>query len=72
MEVKQGRLRWLLGGQSSGSPSLPADTRTGSTDAVSLAERVARKVTLTYDGQTFSLYDVKGKAAAILTAGAKA
>ena len=70
MEVREGRLRWLLGGGTGGA-SLPGDTRKGSTDAISLAESVARKVTVTYDGSKLTLYDLKGKAAAILAAAAR-
>jgi hypothetical protein len=63
MEVKDGRLRWLLGGASTGG-GLRGDTRTGSQRAIATAESVARKVTV--DGVT--LYDLQGKAAAILAA----
>jgi 4-amino-4-deoxy-L-arabinose transferase-like glycosyltransferase len=71
MEVREGRLRWLLGGGTGGA-SLPGDTRKGSTDAITLAESVARKVTVTYDGSKLTLYDLHGKAAAILAAATKA
>jgi hypothetical protein len=67
MEISEGRLRWLLAG-GTGGQALPGDTRTGSADAISIAERVARKVTFTSGGQTVTLYDLQGKAAAILAA----
>ncbi|HUE28285.1 MAG TPA: hypothetical protein VMP89_16040, partial [Solirubrobacteraceae bacterium] len=67
-EVSSGRPRWLLadGTQAGG---LPGDTRTGSQSAFAIAERVARRVTVTSSsGTTFTLYDLQGKAAAILAA----
>jgi 4-amino-4-deoxy-L-arabinose transferase-like glycosyltransferase len=45
-----------------------ADGRTGSAKAFSIAEKVGRKVTLTVDGQTVTMYDLQGKASAILAA----
>ena len=67
MEVKDGRLRWLLDeGQQFGG--LPGDTRTGSASAISIAESVARKVTFTADGTTVTTYDLHGRSAAILAA----
>jgi 4-amino-4-deoxy-L-arabinose transferase-like glycosyltransferase len=66
-EVRSGRLRWLLdeGQQQSG---LPGDTRTGSAAAISVAERAGRKVTFTASGRTVTMYDLQGRAAAILAA----
>jgi hypothetical protein len=66
MEVKDGRLRWLLN-DSTTAGGLPGDARTGSEKAFTIAESVAKKVTV--DGVT--LYDLQGKAAAILAAAAK-
>ena len=45
-----------------------ADGRSGSAKAFAIAEKVGRKVTLTVDGQTVTMYDLKGKASAILAA----
>ncbi len=42
--------------------------RTGSEKAFAIAEKVARKVTITAHGTTITLYDLKGRAAAILAA----
>jgi 4-amino-4-deoxy-L-arabinose transferase-like glycosyltransferase len=42
------------------------DTRKGSEAAFAAAEKVARKVTFTYDGTKVTLYDLRGKAAALL------
>jgi 4-amino-4-deoxy-L-arabinose transferase-like glycosyltransferase len=69
LEVRDGRLRWLLA-DGTGGQTLPGDTRTGSADAISIAESVARKVTFKSGGQTVTLYDLQGKAAAILAAAA--
>ena len=67
-EVSSGRLRWLLV-DSTSTGGLPGDTRTGSQSAFTIAESVARKVTVTTgSGSTFTLYDLQGKAAAILSA----
>jgi 4-amino-4-deoxy-L-arabinose transferase-like glycosyltransferase len=67
MEVRQGHLRWILanGGQSSGGPS---DGRQGSTSALAIAERVGKKVTFTSNGSQVTMYDLQGKASAILAA----
>ncbi len=66
-EVKAGKISWLLVDSSSGSggPGLPGDTRTGSASALSIAEKVSPKVTLS-SGAT--LYHLTGRAAAILAA----
>jgi 4-amino-4-deoxy-L-arabinose transferase-like glycosyltransferase len=67
-KVSSGQLRWLLvsGTQTAG---IPGDTRAGSQSAFTIAESVARKVTVTSSsGTTFTLYDLQGKAAAILSA----
>ena len=45
-----------------------ADGRTGSAKAFAIAEKVGRKVTITVDGQTVTMYDLQGKASAILAA----
>jgi len=58
-EVKQGRLKYILGGSSDESTA-PSDGRSGSAAAIAAAERTAKKLTVTYDGQTFTLYEPKG------------
>jgi len=68
MEVKDGRLRWLLRAGSSQGFGLPGDSRQGSTAAIALAEKVGTKVTFTANGTTVTMYDLQGKAAAILAA----
>jgi hypothetical protein len=72
MEVRNGRLRWILAdGQSGfgggfGGPG--GDTRQGSTAAMALAEKVGTKVTFTSNGTTVTMYDLQGKSSAILAA----
>jgi hypothetical protein len=68
MEVKTGRLRYLLGSANVGSGSPFNGGRTGSASAMAIAESVAKRVTVTSGGVTFTLYDLKGKASAILAA----
>ncbi len=58
-EVKEGRLKYILGGSANDSTA-PTDGRTGSAAAIAAAERTAKKLTVTYDGQTFTLYELKG------------
>ncbi len=57
-EVKQGRLKYILGGSAEAS-SAPSDGRTGSAAAIAAAEKTAKKLTVTYDGQSFTLYELK-------------
>ena len=45
-----------------------SDGRTGSAKAFAIAEKVGRKVTITVDGQTVTMYDLQGTASAILAA----
>ncbi|HEX4010324.1 MAG TPA: glycosyltransferase family 39 protein [Solirubrobacteraceae bacterium] len=70
MEVRDGRLRWLLaeGNDTGGFGGLPGDSRQGSAAAIAVAEKVGRKVTFTSNGTQVTLYDLQGKAAAILAA----
>jgi 4-amino-4-deoxy-L-arabinose transferase-like glycosyltransferase len=97
MEVRDGRLRWILpsgtaggpgggfggpggglgsqrggsggsGGPRGGFGGLGGDTRQGSAAALSIAEKVGRKVTLTSGSTTVTMYDLQGKASAILAA----
>jgi 4-amino-4-deoxy-L-arabinose transferase-like glycosyltransferase len=63
-------------GSSTGAPSFggrsgtggfgAGDTRDGSAKAITAAEKVARKITVTENGTKVTLYDLQGKAAAIL------
>ena len=65
--VRDGRIRWISsesGGGPFGGGGMPNDSRAGSDDAISTAESVGRKVTV--DGAT--LYDLRGKADALLAA----
>ena len=64
-----GPARYLLGSQTGGSPF--TDGRTGSAAAIATAESVAKQITVTYDGTSFTLYDLQGKSAAILAAASK-
>jgi len=58
-EVKEGRLKYILGGSAEESTA-PSDGRTGSSAAIAAAEQTAKKLTVTYDGQSFTLYELKG------------
>jgi 4-amino-4-deoxy-L-arabinose transferase-like glycosyltransferase len=76
MEVRTGRLRWVLadsqggfGGGGFGGPG--GDSRQGSQAVLAVAEQVGRKVTITANGTSVTMYDLKGKAAAILAAAAR-
>lgn len=70
MEVRDGRLRWILSEGGNQGFGLPGDTRQGSASALAIAEKVGRKVTFTSNGTRITMYDLNGKAAAILaTAG---
>ena len=71
MEVRSGKLRWLLAESSIrglGGGGAGADGRQGSTSAIAIAEKVGRKVTFTADGTKVTMYDLQGRAAAILAA----
>jgi 4-amino-4-deoxy-L-arabinose transferase-like glycosyltransferase len=72
MEVRNGRLRWIVadGGQSAGG--FGGDSRQGSTQALAIAEQVGKKVTFTSNGTQVTMYDLQGKAAAILAAAGQA
>ncbi len=67
MEVRDGRLRWILAEGDQGFAG-PRDSRQGSSSALSIAERVGTRVTLTSNGTQITMYDLKGKAAEILAA----
>jgi 4-amino-4-deoxy-L-arabinose transferase-like glycosyltransferase len=72
MEVRTGRLRWILadgqGGFGGGFGGPGGDTRQGSEAALAIAEQVGRKVTISANGTSVTMYDLKGKASAILAA----
>jgi 4-amino-4-deoxy-L-arabinose transferase-like glycosyltransferase len=68
MEVRNGKLRWLLAAGSSGFGGFGGDSRQGSRAALTIAERVGRKVTITSNGTTATMYDLQGTASAILAA----
>ena len=67
MEVREGRLRWVIVDDSQGS-SLPGDTRTGSESAMNVVANTCRRIALDSSGTTASMYDCLGRAAAILQA----
>jgi 4-amino-4-deoxy-L-arabinose transferase-like glycosyltransferase len=58
-EAKEGRIRYILAGSAEQSTA-PTDGRSGSAAAIAAAERTAQKLTVTYDGQSFTLYKLKG------------
>jgi 4-amino-4-deoxy-L-arabinose transferase-like glycosyltransferase len=69
MEVRDGRVRWILGGSTTGfSGGSTGDTRKGSAAAFAIAEKVGRKVTFKSGSTKVTLYDLKGKSSAILAA----
>ena len=59
-----GRLRRRFGGPG-------GDSRQGSRAALDIAEQVGKKVTVTANGTTVTMYDLQGKASAILAAAGK-
>jgi hypothetical protein len=75
MEVRTGRLRWILaegqGGSGGGFGGPGGDSRQGSQSALAIAEQVGTKVTFTANGTSVTMYDLHGKASAILAAAAR-
>ena len=68
MEVRDGRLRWVIADSSQNSGA-PGDTRTGSEAAMAIVAKVCKAVTVrTSSGTTIKMYDCQGRAAAILAA----
>ncbi len=67
MEVKEGRLRWVIVDGTQGA-GLPGDTRTGSETAMDVVAKTCRAVTLSSSGTNGRMYDCLGRAAAILQA----
>ena len=55
-----------FGGHSGTGGFGAGDNRDGSAKAIAAAEKVARKITVTENGTKITLYDLQGKAAAIL------
>jgi 4-amino-4-deoxy-L-arabinose transferase-like glycosyltransferase len=73
MEVQSGKLRWILAdtaaqGFGGGFGGAGGDSRQGSAAALAIAEKVGTKVTFTSNGTTVTMYDLHGKASAILAA----
>jgi len=69
MEVREGRLRWVIDdGSSQGGGGLPGDTRTGSQAAINVVAKTCRAVTLSSSGGNGQMYDCLGRASAILQA----
>jgi 4-amino-4-deoxy-L-arabinose transferase-like glycosyltransferase len=70
-EVRDGKLRWVLGEQTGGvggaGGRLPGDTRTGSRTALSAVAQACKKVSISGSSSTSSatLYDCQGRAAAL-------
>jgi hypothetical protein len=68
-EVRTGHLRWVVADAQGQGTRLPGDTRTGSQTAMSVVEKVCRKVTVTTTGGSkVTMYDCSGRASAILAA----
>ncbi len=67
MEVREGRLRWVIVDSTQGS-TLPGDTRTGSEAAMDVIAKTCRPVTLSGNGTNGQMYDCQGRATAILQA----
>jgi 4-amino-4-deoxy-L-arabinose transferase-like glycosyltransferase len=69
MEVRNGKLRWLVADSQGGfGGGGGGDSRQGSRTALAIAEQVGKKVTVTTNGTTVTMYDLQGKASAILAA----
>ncbi len=72
MEVRDGRLRWILsstGQDAAGGFGGPrGDSRQGSAATLAIAEKVGRKVTFSSGSSQVTMYDLNGRASAILAA----
>lgn len=68
MEVRNGKLRWLVADGSGGFGGFGGDSRQGSRAALDIAEQVGKKVTITSNPTTVTMYDLQGRASAILAA----
>jgi 4-amino-4-deoxy-L-arabinose transferase-like glycosyltransferase len=76
MEVKAGRLRWVMTdgsgqGGSAGGFAGPGDSRQGSAAALAVVAKACKAVTFTSSGSKVTMYDCQGKSSAILAAAAK-
>jgi hypothetical protein len=67
MEVKAGRLRWVMAGAGGGAGA-PGDTRTGSQAALDAVASACRPVKLSAAGTRLTIYDCQGRAAGIVHA----
>jgi hypothetical protein len=65
-EVRAGRIRWVLGSAqgATGGPTLPGDTRSGSTSALAAAAKVCTAVSLPSSSTTSSAASATGGAGA--------
>jgi 4-amino-4-deoxy-L-arabinose transferase-like glycosyltransferase len=71
MEVRTGRLRWILNDSGLGFRS-PGDSRTGSQAAIRIATKACRAVTISTTGTTrVTMYDCQGRAASITATAAR-
>jgi len=71
MEVRDGRLRWILATGSQGGGGVGGfggDGRRGSASALAVAENVGRRVSFTSGATSVTMYDLRGRGAAILDA----
>ena len=68
MEVREGRLRWVIDDGSTQGGGLPGDSRTGSQAAINVVAKTCRAVTLSSNGTNGQMYDCLGRASAILQA----
>jgi 4-amino-4-deoxy-L-arabinose transferase-like glycosyltransferase len=71
MEVRTGRLRWILNDSGQGFRS-PGDSRTGSQATMRIAAKVCGAITISTTGATrVTMYDCQGRAASITAAAAR-
>jgi 4-amino-4-deoxy-L-arabinose transferase-like glycosyltransferase len=68
MEVREGRLRWVIDDGTSQGGGLPGDSRTGSQAAIDVVAKTCPAVTLSSNGANGRMYDCLGRSAAILQA----
>ncbi len=68
MEVKDGRLRWVLTDSGQGGFAGPRDSRQGSAAALDVIAKACKAATFSSSGSKVTMYDCQGKAAAILAA----
>jgi 4-amino-4-deoxy-L-arabinose transferase-like glycosyltransferase len=76
MEVKAGRLRWVMTdgsaqGGAGGGFAGPGDSRQGSAAALAVVAKACKAVTFTSSGSKVTMYDCQGKSSAILATAAK-